>query len=96
MTINPFLGGSKVQFTDHLGGTVRGCAGYPPRLQWWPMSCQIDEINGFTRQLGRANCYKRLTNPVPENGFKDRFVTFYVYRRNQRDEEIHNLLTAQT
>ena len=57
---------------------------------------QIDEINGFTRQLGRANCYKPLTNPVPENGFKDRLMTFCVYRRNQRVEEIHNLLTAQT
>ncbi|EYC23459.1 hypothetical protein Y032_0015g2657 [Ancylostoma ceylanicum] len=48
------------------------------------------------RQLGRASCCNPITNPVSENGFKDRIVTFYVYRRNQQVEDIHNLLTAQT
>ncbi|EYC21039.1 hypothetical protein Y032_0020g195 [Ancylostoma ceylanicum] len=98
MTKTTFLGGSKVQFTDHLGGAVRECAGCPPWQQRWPTSLEmlIDKINGFARQFDQANCYKPLTNPVAKNGFKDCFMTFYVCRRNQHVEEIRDLLTART
>ncbi|EYC09468.1 hypothetical protein Y032_0060g3134 [Ancylostoma ceylanicum] len=42
------------------------------------LTCSIDEINGFTRQFGQANCYEPFTNPFAKNGFKDRFMTFCV------------------
>ncbi|EYC43864.1 hypothetical protein Y032_0478g2192 [Ancylostoma ceylanicum] len=60
------------------------------------LTCAIDKINGFTRQFRSTNCYKPLTNQVPKNGLKHRFMTSFVYPRNQRVEEIHNLLIART
>ncbi|EYC13368.1 hypothetical protein Y032_0044g946 [Ancylostoma ceylanicum] len=43
-------------------------------------TCPIDKINCFTRQFGRANCYKPLTDPYrpltdPGNWFATQHLT---------------------